>query len=104
MKRINEQDEELEKIYHMINNQAQRDYNSGGEAERIVVQVNKDGTVNKRVEKIGIDDRVKATVGKMPLNARDIESGKQTEPHGRNLGTGNRARVVTSTQVAGKRK
>lgn len=85
----------------MINWQSQRD-NSTGEPERIVVMVNKDGTVNKRVEKVNVDERVKATVGKLSVNPREFEIGKQTEPQGRNLGSANRTRVVTSTQAKKK--
>jgi hypothetical protein len=85
----------------MINWQSQRDYSSG-EPERIVVQVNKDGTVNKRVEKVNVDERVKATVGKLSVNPRELEAGKQTEPQGRNVGSANRARVATSIQAKNK--
>ena len=67
--------------------------------------VNKDGTVNKRIEKVAVDERVKATVGKLAGSGRgDVEGGKQTEVQGRNLGQGNRARVVTATQQVSKKK
>lgn len=66
MTRIHEQEEELEKIFKMVSaKETEVRECVSGEGERIVVHVNKEGNVNKRVEKIFIDGKVNATVSKV---------------------------------------
>jgi ferredoxin-NADP reductase len=66
-----------------------KEQSEGHNPERIVVQVSKDGSYNKRVEKVQSGDRVnvQATVGNLKGNTRDHlaqsssgMSGKATKP------------------------
>ncbi len=80
VKKIHEQEEELERIFKMVESSQQymgNECTSGGHDERIVVHVNKEGVVNKRFERIVIDERVKATVNRLD-GGREPE-GKRTE-------------------------
>lgn len=57
----------MERIFKMVES-SQLDVGrecTSGEGERIVVHVNKEGVVNKRVERILVEDRVKATVNRI---------------------------------------